>query len=59
MLFRSVVEACDATIKVTDSWQPDAKTKKLYDAAYPLYAHLYQSLKGDYAAIAKFVASVG
>ena len=57
--YKNVVEACDATIQVTDSWTPDSKTRKIYDAAYPLYAHLYQSLKGDYAAIAKFVSAHG
>ncbi len=57
--YKNVVEACDATIKVTDSWQPETKTKKVYDAAYPLYAQLYRSLKSDYAAIAKFVATQG
>lgn len=57
--YKNVVEACDATIKVTDSWQPQAKTKKLYDAAYPLYTNLYRSLKNDYADIAKFVAAQG
>lgn len=57
--FKNVVEACDATIQVTDSWTPDAKIKKIYDAAYPLYAGLYRSLKGNYAAIAKFVEAQG
>ncbi len=33
--FKNVVEACDATIQVTDSWTPEAKIKKIYDAAYP------------------------
>lgn len=57
--YKNVVEACDATIQVTDSWTPEAKTKKIYDAAYPLYAGLYRSLKGNYAAIAKFVEAQG
>lgn len=57
--FKNVVEACDATIQVTDSWTPDAKIKKIYDAAYPLYAGLYRSLKGNFAAIAKFVELQG
>lgn len=57
--YKNVVEACDATIQVTDSWTPDAKIKKIYDAAYPLYAGLYRSLKGNYAAIAKFVEAQG
>ena len=54
--YRSIEEACQATIKVVSSTSPDPKTKKIYDAAYPVYQKLYRSLKDDYRAIAGLVA---
>lgn len=54
--YKSVVEACQATIKVEDSTLPNAKSRKVYDAAYPLYQKLYRSLKDDFRIIAELVA---
>jgi xylulokinase len=53
--YKSIVEACEATIRVVDSTAPDARARKLYDAAHPIYQQLYRSLRGDFAAIARFV----
>ena len=54
--YQSIVEACQATIKIEDSTAPSAKSKKTYDAAYPVYQQLYRSLKNDFRAIAGLVA---
>ncbi|WP_339745043.1 xylulokinase [uncultured Rubinisphaera sp.] len=53
--YKNVVEACTKTISVVTETKPDNATKKIYNKYYPLYGHLYQSLKGDFAAIAKTV----
>ncbi|MBS0266707.1 MAG: xylulokinase [Planctomycetes bacterium] len=54
--YRNIVEACQATIKVVDSTLPQAKARKVYDAAYPEYQQLYRSLKNDFRTIAQLVA---
>ena len=54
--YKSVAEACDATIKVVDSAETDTTAKKAYNAAYPIYGQLYRSLKKDYETIAQFVS---
>ena len=50
--YKDVVEACSATIRVVEGTSPAAKTKKLYNQAYPMYGQLYRSLKDDFRAIA-------
>src|SRR5439155_23882541 len=35
--YGSIVEACQATIKVEDTTTPNAKTRGTYEALYPLY----------------------
>jgi xylulokinase len=50
--FKNVVEACDATIKTTNSKKPAAAARKFYDRAFPVYQHLYRSLRDDFRAIA-------
>ncbi|MEQ9407667.1 MAG: xylulokinase [Fuerstiella sp.] len=49
--YKNVVEACNATISVVSKTKPTAAAKKTYNAAYPVYRQLYQSLKGDFARI--------
>jgi xylulokinase len=51
-LWKSVPEACDATIKTLLETRPDQGTCRLYSALYPEYGQLYQSLKGDFKRIA-------
>lgn len=46
--FKNIAEACQATIETTSETKPDAKAKKFYDRAAPVYRGLYQSLKEDY-----------
>lgn len=48
--FRSVEEACDATISITGSTQP-GKDQVVYEELYPLYQDLYPSLKSTFHSI--------
>jgi len=52
-VWKSVPEACDATIKTLDRTRPDRKTLGRYKALYPEYGRLYRSLKDDFKAVAK------
>lgn len=49
--YKDVVEACKATISVVTKTKPVTSAKKTYNAAYPVYQNLYQSLKSDFADI--------
>lgn len=49
--FKNVEEACAATIRVVDETPVSKVGKKAYDAGFPLYQKLYQSLKNDFKAI--------
>lgn len=53
--YKSVVEACSATIQVTTQTDPNAEAKRVYARAYPMYSRLYRSLKTDFADIAKLI----
>jgi xylulokinase len=55
--YKSVVEACSATIRVVTTTAPNSKARKTYDAAYPTYGSLYRSLKDDFAEIAQLVSA--
>lgn len=47
--YASVPEACDATIKVVESFPVDPNTKAIYDRAYPIYRELYDRLRDSFA----------
>ncbi len=49
--YKNVQQACAATIRETSSTPVDRKTKRIYDARFPVYQNLYQSLKGNFKAI--------
>lgn len=49
--YKSIEEACSATIKVTSETAPDRHVKREYDKHFPLYQQLYSSLKDDFKAI--------
>lgn len=49
--YRDVVQACKATISVVTRTRPGSRERKAYNAAYPIYQQLYQSLKSDFADI--------
>ena len=51
--FKTIQEACKATISVKEQTAPDKAAVKTYDAAFPIYQDLYQSLKKDFQKIAK------
>lgn len=51
--YRNVQEACAATIHVVKETKPDAKARRYYDTAFPVYQGLYQSLKVDFRRIAE------
>jgi len=53
--YKDVTEACKKTIRVVTETKPESKNKKVYQAAYPLYGKLYQSLKANFREIAKVV----
>jgi xylulokinase len=50
--YKNIQEACAATIRVEKETATDRAAKKRYDKAFPIYQQLYQSLKGDFKAIA-------
>lgn len=54
--YKSIVEACQATIKVESSTTPNSKSRRIYDASYPLYQKLYRSLKDDFRIIAELLS---
>jgi len=51
-VWKSVPEACDATIKTRRKTSPDKKTVARYDALYPEYGRLYHNLRDDFKRIA-------
>lgn len=53
--YRDVVEACAAAVRVVSRTSPIAKSKRIYDAMYPMYGRLYESLKRDFRDIATLV----
>jgi xylulokinase len=49
--FKSVEEACSATIRVVSRTPYDKKAAKAYDRFFPVYQRLYPSLKQEFKAI--------
>ena len=50
--FKNIQEACAATIRVEKETPPQKPAVKTYDAAFPIYQRLYESLKKDFRRIA-------
>ncbi|GAB4138756.1 MAG: xylulokinase [Planctomycetaceae bacterium] len=50
--YKNIVEACEATIKVTTYTQPTEDGPAIYNERYPIYQKLYRSLKDDFKTIA-------
>ena len=48
-VWQDVETACDATIRVTGSTQPDAQQAELYRRVYPIYRSLYPALTSSFA----------
>jgi xylulokinase len=51
--YKNIEEACKATIHVVDKVPPQKASQKKYDAAFPVYQQLYQSLRQSFAEISK------
>ena len=51
--FKNIQEACAATIRVEKETPPQKPAVKTYDAAFPIYQRLYESLKADFRRIAE------
>ncbi len=54
--FRSVPEACDATIRTVESTTVDPKVKAFYDKSYVVYQKLYRDLRESFRSISELVA---
>jgi xylulokinase len=54
--FRTVPEACDATIKSVETTAVDPQAKAFYDRAFPIYRGLYRDLRGSFQAMSALVA---
>ncbi|ODA36747.1 xylulokinase [Planctopirus hydrillae] len=53
--YKSVVEACTATIRVNGATDPNSEAKRVYNKSYPMFGKLYRSLKPDFPELAKLV----
>ena len=51
--FKTIKEACDATIEITSKTSPDARARRVYNARYPMFGKLYRSLKSDFPALSR------
>jgi xylulokinase len=51
--YKNIEEACSATIRTVSETKTDRTAKKIYDQSFPVFQQLYQSLKNDFATIAK------
>jgi len=54
-VYGSVEEACDATISVVDSCEPDAERARAYDAWFKEYQEVYRALAPGFARAAKLL----
>jgi xylulokinase len=50
--FKTIQEACRATIEVAKETAPQKAAVKAYDRGFPVYQQLYKSLRKDFKAIA-------
>jgi xylulokinase len=53
--FKSVPEACDATIRVAKRWDPDPRQVGAYEEVYGVFRTMYGALKDRFEALAKIV----
>ena len=56
-VYASVEKACDATIRVVTSTEPQPEHVELYDAYYPVYRSLYEALKPAFDTVAQVVVT--
>ncbi len=55
--YKSIEEACSATIRVVSRTPFNKSAAKFYDRGFPLYQRLYQSLKDDFRSISRLASS--
>jgi xylulokinase len=46
--YKTVAEACEATVQTADAVKPDAKAKKQYDKSFPIFQGLYAALRDQF-----------
>jgi xylulokinase len=51
--FKTIEEACRATIRVVSRTAPEKRAAASYDRRFPVYQQLYRSLKADFRAISQ------
>jgi xylulokinase len=51
--YKNIEEACKATIRVVEKVPPNKSAQKTYNAAFPIYQNLYQSLRERFVEISK------
>ncbi len=51
--YKNIEEACKATISVVEKVPPAKSAQKSYNKAFPIYQHLYQSLRQSFMDISK------
>jgi xylulokinase len=47
-LYGSVPEACEATIRITETVKPERANAGIYNSLYATYQSLYRSLRGEF-----------
>jgi xylulokinase len=55
--FKSVPEACDATIQVVETTPVDPRARTFYDRGYSIYQKLYRDLRDSFKAMSELVAN--
>jgi xylulokinase len=50
--YKSIEEACKATVETASETKPQSQSVQYYDRAFPIYQGLYRSLKEDFKKIA-------
>ena len=46
--YKNITEACAATVETAEGSKPDARSRKVYDRAFPEFQSLYRSLKNEF-----------
>jgi xylulokinase len=54
--YKTIAEACDATIRVVSETPADRRAVATYGRAYPVYTQLYRSLRDDFKTMSKLVS---
>jgi xylulokinase len=47
--YKNIAEACAATVRTSDAVKPEAKVKKAYDRAFPMFQELYAALRDKFS----------